>query len=757
MTLVEQLNVATEHQREGRLHDAIGIYYDILKHDSNCIQAVLNAGLIAYQLGKADDARRLFEVAVTQQPNSPQVQNALGAALLSEGDLTGAQERFELAIRLDPALADAQFNLGKIFSLQRLDDRSIDCFLRAAQLDTCRTDALVGMSVVFRRQKRDAEARAVLNDALDRNGGCVLTLNNIGALELSQGNLEAAADAIKQALTADPHNTESLTNRGLLQVRQGDMQSALASYQLAIEINPRAANAHANLGALLSELRSADAAVFHLNQAIQINPQHVQARTNLSSLLCNKGEPSAAIAEAEKALEIDPDHAEAHNNLAQALRVVGRLEDAIEEYSAATQRAPADYRFLSNLISAEQYRPDVSMKRLRDLNQEWDQRFSPNRDAQRSNWSQPLKPDRKLRIGFLSGDLGQHPVGFFSIGVAESLDRGQYELLIYNDRQRQDALTRRFKSAADQYRDVFALSDDECREVVKDDCVDVLFDLNGHFQGGKRLLVFAQRAAPLQVSWAGYVGSTGVGSMDYVMADDLQAPASEDEYYSERVYRLPQGYVCYDPPDYSPDVGDLPCLNGGAITFGCFNNAVKLNERVLETWSKLLSRLPNSRLILKYRGLADPANRELIGNVFEQRGIEKSRLRLLGGSEHRNLLGTYNEVDIALDTFPYSGGLTTCEALWMGVPVVTAPGQTMAGRHSASHLANVGMSELIAASIDQYIEIALALANDRGRLAHMRRGLRDRLRSTLCDRVGFTRRWEAAVRSMWAETCQRHP
>ncbi len=758
MSLSAQLAAALEHYRSGALNDALNIYLDIIRADPECFLAIFNAGLIAYQLGNHEGARELFELGLLQHSDNPQLHNALGVVLLDQGDLAAACSRFECAIEFAPEFSDAHFNLGRALKFLNHDERSEASLLRSSQLDPKRTDALIELSIVLRRQQRVAEAREVLNDGLRRNPNCILTLVNLGALELSRGNLEAAEDASSRALALSPKDVESLTNLGLIRAKQGRIQDAISFYHRAITVNPQAANAHSNLGSLLSEMNLTDAAKIHLEKAVEIQPGHTQARTNLCSLLCSSGSLSAAISVIEDAIKASPESAEAHNNLGQALRDVGRINEAVQEYARATQLAPLDRRFFSNWIVAEQYRPDVSLQRLMNLNEEWNRRFSPNTHARQSvGWKQLAEPSRRLRIGFLSSDLSQHPVGFFSIGVAESLDSERFELLIYNDRRDGDWLTKRFRNAADDYRDVAGVSDQDCRALIMDDNIDVLFDLNGHFHGGRRLPVFSERAAPLQISWAGYAGSTGVGNIDYILTDAIQTPTAEDQYYTESVYRIPDGYVCYTPPAYSPSVSEPPHKKTGFITFGCFNNPAKLNVQIISTWASIMLNVPNSRMLLKYRGMADPANQERIVSAFQQAGIEDFRLELQGRSPHSELLEAYGDVDISLDTSPYSGGLTTCESLWMGVPVVTLPGQTMAGRHTASHLTQVGLNELITTSKNSFAQIAVALARDSRTLTNLRHNLRARMVTTLCDQAGFTRRWEAAVRSMWMEKCCQSP
>jgi predicted O-linked N-acetylglucosamine transferase (SPINDLY family) len=261
---------------------------------------------------------------------------------------------------------------------------------------------------------------------------------------------------------------------------------------------------------------------------------------------------------------------------------------------------------------------------------------------------------------------------------------------------------------------------------IRTDGIDVLFDLAGHTKGN-RLRVFAHRGAPVQVTWAGYVGTTGVGAMDYILADRYQIPESDERFYTERVLRMPNDYVCYEPPPYSPVVGPLPAERNGCVTFGGFHNVGKAGALSVATWARVLHAVPDARLLLVYKKLNDPVVASRLRRRFAEAGIAEHRVTIEGSTPHWQLLNRYNDVDIALDSRPYSGGLTTLEAMWMGVPVVTVPGRTFAGRHSLSHLSNAGLADLVAADEDGYVRIAAELAADRRRLAELRRSLRPRL------------------------------
>jgi predicted O-linked N-acetylglucosamine transferase (SPINDLY family) len=316
-------------------------------------------------------------------------------------------------------------------------------------------------------------------------------------------------------------------------------------------------------------------------------------------------------------------------------------------------------------------------------------------------------------------------------------------------------MSNRLAARASRWHEVVGVSDDALAAQIRADRIDILFDLAGH-TADHRLLVFTRRPAPIQITWMGYVGTTGVKEMDYLLADRFHVPPAAEVHYCEQILRMPHGYVCYDPPPIAPSVGPLPALGRGFVTFGSFNNAAKLTSEVLALWAEIVRRVPRSRLLLASPALGGATARERIGSAFEAAGGDRERLELRGGLAWPDLLAAYNTVDVALDPFPYSGGITTCEALWMGVPVVTCPGETFASRHSLSHLSNVGLTETVAGDRREYGDAAVRLAGDLPHLASIRAGLRDRMAaSPLCDGDRFARDLLSILRDVWRQWCRK--
>jgi protein O-GlcNAc transferase len=366
-------------------------------------------------------------------------------------------------------------------------------------------------------------------------------------------------------------------------------------------------------------------------------------------------------------------------------------------------------------------------------------------------------PDRPLTVGLLSGTLRTHPVGWLTVAGIETLDPDQFRVICLSQLTNpNDAITRRFRAASQDWIDVDYMTDPVLAATARERGIDILIDLSGYGDAA-RMTACVHRLAPVQIKWVGMqMHSTGLPEMDWFLTDRWETPEGFDSLYCERLLRLPDGYVCYSPPSYAPDVAPLPALANGHVTFGCFNNLAKMTPRVIEVWATILRRLPEARLVLKTHQMSDGPTADRIRAAFADNGVAAHRLDMRGSSLHRAFMAEYGDIDIVLDPFPYSGGLTTCEALWMGVPTITLPGDFFAARHSASHMSNAGLADWVAGSIEAYIDMAVARAGDVQALAALRAELREKVRrSPLCDAPRFGRNLGAALRHAWQEWCRR--
>ena len=576
---------------------------------------------------------------------------------------------------------------------------------------------------------------------------------NRGRAHHSAGRLTEAEENYRQVLAAEPNHPEALYLLGGAALQQGNHARAAELIGRAIAAAPGVSEYHIDHGIALSAKGRRKDAVAAYNKALNLRPDYAKANNNLGAVLQDQGKLRDAVAVYRRVVALDPDDAEAHNNLAGALKDQGRLEEAVPTFRRAIAVDPAFDEAHSNLIMALAYDPRTTAGELAAEHQAWAARHERPLAAP-PDFPAGDDPERRLRIALVSADFYSHPEGFFMEPMLAHHDRASFEMLCYANTTRSDAVTARLKGHADGWRDIAGLSDRAFAERVRRDRIDILLELTGH-QAHNRLLALVRRPAPLQVAWLSAVNGRGMASLDYLITDRIHAPAGDDALYVEQLTRMPDGYACYRPPDYAPAVSELPALRQEHVTFGCFNNFAKTNDRVIALWAKILHAVPDAHLLMKAAALDDRMSRELLHGKFEAAGVSRQRIELQGRAPHAELLSGYGEVDIALDPFPYSGGLTTCEALWMGVPVITWPGGFAQGRHCASHLTQVGLGEFIANSAEAYAALASRWAEDISALSELRAGLRARMAgSTLCDGAKFTAAFERELRRIWRRYCE---
>lgn len=453
-------------------------------------------------------------------------------------------------------------------------------------------------------------------------------------------------------------------------------------------------------------------------------------------------------------LEIDPRFAAAHNGLAATLVALGRVDEAETSYRTAIEADPAASGIHSGLLLTLHYRHGNDGERLLQSHMSWAKAHHENVGwlGARSPAELVASGNRRLNIGYLSADFARHPVAHFIEGVLAAHDRSRFNIFCYSGVAFPDEVTQRMRGLCEHWRDVSRAHESWVVNRMYADGIDILVDLGGH-SAETLLRLLMHKPAPLQVTWLGYPNTTGVTEIDYRFTDAYADPEGEtDRFHTEQLVRLEHGFLCYRPPEDSPEVGGAPSLSAGRVTFGCFNNLAKVTPEIIELWSRLLGRLPGSRLMLKAYGLSAESARRDFAARFAGHGIGDGQLVLCAPeSSHAGHMAKYNEVDIALDVFPYHGATTTCEALWMGVPVITLAGATHVSRVGVSILNRAGLGELVAQSADDYLEKARALAGDVERRSALRKAMRSRLMtSPLLDAAAFTRGIEAEYRRLWS-------
>jgi predicted O-linked N-acetylglucosamine transferase (SPINDLY family) len=713
------------------------------------ISEALAIALGHHQAGRLDAAEQIYQRILQVEREQPDALHFLGVLTAQLGRHQAAADYIRRAIAVNPHVAPYHLNLGRVYQEWRKPDEAIASYQRALQLQPDFVEVHFNLGTAFKEHGQIAEAVECFRRALALKPDFAEAHYNLGKVLLGQKERDEAIACFRRTLALKPDFAEAYHDLGLALKDQGSPDEVVECFRRTLALKPDFAEAHNNLGLALQYQGNVDEAVACFGRALALRPDFFEAVSNQGFALQYLGKLDEAVACYRRALEGNPELVGALSNLGTALAYQGKLDEAVECYRRALQLKPDYPETHSNLLFTLQYRAGTTLAELAAAHAEYDRLHAgPLRAAWRPH-ENVRDPQRPLRLGFVSPDFGRNPVGYFLIRALENLDPSQWQTVCYCYRVNNDELTARFQAAATLWRDVRGLSQERLAERIRADRIDILFDLAGH-AGRNRLLAFARKPSPIQVTWAGYVGTTGLTAMDYILADRYEIPPRFDGYYCEKVLRMPDGYVCYDPPGYAPPVSPLPALKRGYATFGCFNNPAKIGGRVVEVWAEVLRRLPQSRLVLKYKGINDPSIAGPLASQFAARGIDPGRLEFLGRSPHAELLQQYQSVDVALDPFPYNGGLTTCEALWMGVPVITLPGETFASRHSLSHLSNVGLTETIAGTLEEYVELAVSWAADLPRLAALRSALRERMAaSPLCNGRRFAANLAAVLRDRW--------
>jgi predicted O-linked N-acetylglucosamine transferase (SPINDLY family) len=569
-----------------------------------------------------------------------------------------------------------------------------------------------------------------------------------------QKSAEFSPPVTAQIQPAAPSSTE---RDQLVKLFNSARYAELESQTLVLlERFPKAGFVWKALGAAL--WAQGKSALSAMEMSAQLLPNDVEAQSNLAGVCQELGRLEEAESSCRRALQINPHSAPAQNNLGNILHDLGRPEDAIASFRQALALKPDYAEAHSNLLLTLNYQPDMSSEPLLAEARRYGAMVARGVNPY-ATWPNVPETGRRLRVGLVSGDLVDHPVGYFLDGVLKALSAqfaDRLELIAYPGYVRADEVTARIKASCHGWHTTVGLSDEMLARRIREDGIDILVDLAGH-TARNRLSVFAWKSAPVQVAWLGYFATTGVAGIDYLIADSLTLPPAEEASFTERIWRLPETRLCFTPPETPVDIAPLPALKNGYITFGCFNNLIKVNDAVIALWARVLSAVPDSRLFFKAKKLNVASVREGIVGRFAALGIDAARLILEEPEPRLDYFKAYHRTDISLDTFPFPGGATSADSLWMGVPVLTLPGDCFLSRQGLGLLMNAGLPEWVASDADDYVVRAVAHCSDLPHLALLRSGLRQRLlASPLCNAPRFARYFEMALRGMWQEWCAGH-
>jgi predicted O-linked N-acetylglucosamine transferase (SPINDLY family) len=754
-------NVAFQRGLEAEDQDQIELaataYLEALRTDPAHTHACNNLGGILLRQGKAIEALGYLRRAAEVGPETGSVHLNIGAALEAQGLKADALDSYQRAADLMPGFALALVRCGDLLSVLGRRPEAVGMYRQALEIEPQNPEVNLSLSGLLIELQQLDDAETCCSSVLAVTPNNAGAYNNLGLIYKRRQQLHEAVACFRQALAIQPDFGDVHVNLGSTLSALGQFGAAEDCCRRALDLQPRSALAHANYGALLQRLEKFDAAQHCYSQALQINPDLAIVHNNLALIFSTRRHFDKAIASFQRAIALDPGYAEAYANLSGVLKDQGRLDESLATARKAIQVDRNCTAAHNNLLFTQNHIEDqpnnLLLAEARDFGS-----VVANLAHPWSSWPNLPDPQRCLRVGVVSGDLGHHPVAYFLEGVLKEIAAqfsGHLELFAYSNRYVEDETSQRLRDCCQAWCSCIGLSDEALARRIRDDGIDILIDLAGH-TALNRLPVFAWKPAPVQVSWLGYFATTGVEAIDYLLADPWTLPPELEACFTEQIWRMPETRLCFTPPQAKLEVNTLPALATGYITFGCFNNLSKMNDAVVQLWARVLQAVPDSRLFLKYRQFDEASVRQHTCERFAVHGIEPGRLLFEGYEERGTYLAAYHRVDIALDPFPFPGGTTTVEALWMGVPVLTLQGERFLARQGVGLLMNAGMPEWVAADAEDYVARAVAHASNLPALATLRAGLRQQvLASPIYDAPRFARNFEAALRAMWQQWCQR--
>jgi predicted O-linked N-acetylglucosamine transferase (SPINDLY family) len=721
--LPAQMGLAELLRKRGAVDEARAIYEAMQRQADSALPGAINLAGLLVDCKQFDQAERVARAHLGRHGDSPDLWLNLGNALMGQERFAEAREVLERAATLDPrhwrALLQLATSIERSGDLAAAESRLYEALAVAPEAP----EVHCALATLLRRQKAFGEAEAEFRRAIELRPDYAAAWINYAELLQRTSRLEAAAGALEHAVKSAPGMHEAHLNRGSVLMHLGRFDDAVASLQRALELKPDLHGAWITLAAV------------HL----------LASRLAESEQACRR------------ALEISPDDTDVLVNLGSCLQQQGRLREAVEVTRRVVGRRPDFALAWSNLLLNQNYDDAVDVRALFREHQAFGRNFGPRRD--RGYFVDRLPPgSRRLRIGYVSPDFRNHVVAMFFEAVLDAHDRSAFEVICYHSDNRADDVTDRLRASADLWRDIAAMDDDEAETLMLADRLDVVVDLAGH-TSGNRLALIGRRVAPVQATWLGYPNTSGLPAMDWRITDArADPPGLADEIHTEKLHRLPEVFLAYRPRSDAPAVTDTPCIANGHVTFGSFNNFAKISDSVIRLWGEILAALPDARLRMKTMSLRDSEVQKALYDRLARLGCDVGRVTLSGPVPGlANHLASLGQVDIALDAYPYHGTTTTCECLWMGVPVVTLAGDRHASRVGVSLLSSVGAHDLISTSPEAYVEKAVALARDRTTLERWRRELRPRMQaSPLTDHVRFARHLESAYRQMleeWRREC----
>lgn len=711
------LNNAKSLHRSGRNDEANRMYIQVLDQYPNNVEAMRLRAVVYMEKGYFPIADDFLQQALLIEPNNPSISNNLGSLYFSQKKINKAIRYFEKALIIDPNFSQAANNLGNVWQELGNTEKAITAYEKALAANPGLAPAWNNLGNTLSRCDRSIDAEKLFLKALELDPSYKDAWNNLGISYAARGLNEQALQAYDKALDLARNDALTLNNKGNLLLWNNHSQEALNCFEASTRSNGLLPESWNGCGFAYKQLGRLKQAERCFRKSIELQHNYAEAWNNLGLTLAEQGKLDAALSAFGSALEIRPSYSECHSNLLLFLN----------------------------------YHPDVHAQTLHDAHLSW--AAAHQLYPTEASINRPIKDSYgKIRIGFVSADLCRHPIGYFLHPLLHHIDKSRFEITCYSNNRHNDDMTQVLRKLCHHWVTICDSNSVELAGRISHDKIDILIDLSGHTSGNK-LGVFSLRPAPIQISWLGYPCTTALDTMDYILSDSICLPEYTHWQFTERVLTMPNSRCCYSPPSYAPNINELPALKKQHITFASFNNPVKMNAKTYRLWSDILKRSPGSILVLSWKTLSDPSIANSIYDQFADLDIDKSRIVLLGEQrKHQQVFRDYQSIDIALDTFPFSGGLTSCEALWMGVPIVTLAGKRPASRQTAGLLTDIGLERLVNFTMMDYVECVLNLASDLPQLSMLRNTLREKmLTSTLCNAERFSKDFETVINRVYTQ------
>lgn len=603
-------------------------------------------------------------------------------------------------------------------------------------------------AICFLQQNQVPEARDLLLEIVQIDPRDTESWERLAQSQIMLGDRQSAVVSLSRCLQLRPGDSRCCYNLGLLYRDLGQLEHAVTMLEKALALKSDNSEVAYALGSLLITLHQLDRAEQVFRQHARIRPTNAEGHANLGAVLQARGNLTGACRSYHKAISLKPDLTNAHQNLGNTLAMIGEYADSIAAYKQALRMEPRNRKAISNYLLTLNYIQDIDSQHILDEHRRYGRLFCGNGTKPHGFYS---TEKAGLRIGYVSSDFRMHSVAYFLEPILKNHNRDRFEIFCYSGVPIHDHVTNRFKSYADKWRNIVHWPARAVCDQIRQDKIDILIDLAGH-TAGNHLSVFCEKPAPVQITYLGYPNTTGISAIDYRITDRTADPDEMDVYYTERLIRKAGCFLCYQPPQAGPDIVNPPVHDNGFITFGSFNSLAKIGPQVIALWSRLLRQIPRAKLIIKNPSLSDETVKGVVVEKFKACGVNPDKLQLIGLIEDLNThLECYNLIDIALDTFPYNGTTTTCEALWMGVPVITISGNRHASRVGRSLLGVAGLTSLVAEDEAGLVDIAQHFYNDPMQLSRLRSGMRERMKnSPLLDGVAFAEEME----SIYLKVCR---